>query len=63
MEDVHVGQVLKWRPVYAGIVVLRAVEAEQDVLERLARLVGRHRLGEALPVFGINTLNVSPVGQ
>ncbi|MNJ41190.1 hypothetical protein D3C77_361080 [compost metagenome] len=63
VQDVHVGKVFKWRLVDTRIVVLRTVEAEQDVVEWLARLVGRHRLGEGVAVFGIDALDVSPIDQ
>ncbi|MNJ53231.1 hypothetical protein D3C77_486110 [compost metagenome] len=63
VQDVHVGQVLERRPVDAGVVVLRSVEAEQDVSEWLAILVEGRDLSEGFPVLRIDTLDVSPVDQ
>ncbi|MNH26903.1 hypothetical protein D3C79_869850 [compost metagenome] len=63
MQDVHISQVFQRRLVDAGIVVLGSVEAEQDVIERLAILVERLGLGVGLAVLAVETLDVLSIYQ
>ncbi|MNC54297.1 hypothetical protein D3C75_1037730 [compost metagenome] len=63
MQDVHVGQVFERRLVDVGIVVFGAEEAERDVVEWLAVLVGRVRRSEVFAAFLVNPLLILSVDQ
>ncbi|MNJ55487.1 hypothetical protein D3C77_509800 [compost metagenome] len=63
VQDVHVGQVFQRRLIDAGVVVLGAVEAEQDVIEGAAILVERCDFAVGVAVFGVNALHIATINQ
>ncbi|MOA04895.1 hypothetical protein D3C78_1244680 [compost metagenome] len=63
MQDVHISQVFQRRLVDAGIVVLGAVEAEQDVVEGPAVLVERRELREGIAILCVDTLEIPAFDQ
>ncbi|MNT11262.1 hypothetical protein D3C72_1461350 [compost metagenome] len=63
VQDVHISQVFQRRLIDAGVVVLGAIEAEQDVVEGPAVLVERRKLREGVAILCVDTLEIPAFDQ